>query len=137
MLNSLSIICFQGCLFLYCCFTILQDKHAEKPATASDLQGFWEMIYFQVNRHKLLCLKIINKLMNRLLVTHSFSPPQLAFKYRQTSACLFHAVENYLSLVVRTELKKPDVLTGLQCALLLVFSGHSFIYCCENVRLKT
>lgn len=33
------------------CFTFLQDKQAEKPATASDLQGFWEMIYFQVNRH--------------------------------------------------------------------------------------
>jgi len=25
-----------------------EDKHAEKPATVSDLQGFWEMIYFQV-----------------------------------------------------------------------------------------
>lgn len=25
-----------------------EDKQAEKPATASDLQGFWEMIYFQV-----------------------------------------------------------------------------------------
>ena len=62
----------------------MQDKNAEKQATASDLQGFWEMIYFQVEKWIWINFSFLNTVCERTY--WCFSASLLTFQVEDVNA---------------------------------------------------